>query len=54
MLGLMRTKTAKGILRGKRIATKAFIKKERSQISKLRFQLKTVGKKEQSEHKGRK
>ena len=45
MLGLMRTKTAKGILRGKRIATKAFIKKERSQISKLRFQLKTVGKK---------
>ena len=44
----------KEYLRGKRIATKAFIKKERSQISKLRFQLKTVGKEEQSEHKGRK
>jgi len=34
MLGVMKTKTAKGTLRGKRIATDAFIKKEdRSQIS---------------------
>lgn len=55
MSGLMKTKTAKGIVRGKCIAINAFIKKEeRSQISKLHFQLKKLGKEEQSEHKGRK
>lgn len=55
MMGLMKTKTAKGIFRANRIATNACIKKEeKSQISKLYFQLKTLGKEEQSEHKGRK
>lgn len=53
-VGIDENKDCQRILRGKRIATKAFIKKERSQISRLRFQLKTVGKEEQSEHKGRK
>ena len=53
MSGLIKTKTAKGIVRGQCIATNAFIKKkERSQISKLHFQLKKLGKEGRSQDGG--